>query len=271
LSYPVVKLRQFATSPATIHYDAVYWFFQYLSGTRNDGLIYTRPVPMTLGPVLKHTPLRSQPIDRIDEHVPTENLTTLYGYSDAEWAIDIRHRRSISGMIFFLSGAAVAWKTRVQPTVALITAESEFLAASDTGRLGIFILAVLTELLQPQHAAKTVYEDSDACRMFANSTATTRQMRHIAIRDFALQDWTERNLISLTACASNANASDMFTKQVGKFFLPSIMITFPAVPRSFRLVLTFSMSPDHRLEPGGVLLYRPVVPGFPQPRLIIIA
>jgi hypothetical protein len=118
-------------------------------------------------------------------------------------------------MAFFLAGAEVAWKTCVQPTVALISAESEFLAASDTGRLGLFIRAVLAELLQPQHAATTVYEDNDACRMVTDSTAPTHQMHHIAIRDFALQDWTERNLISLTDCASNANASDMFTKQVG--------------------------------------------------------
>jgi hypothetical protein len=41
-------------------------------------------------------------------------------------------------------------------------------------------------------------------------------MHHIAIRDFALQDWTEINLIALTARASNVNASDMFIKQVGK-------------------------------------------------------
>jgi hypothetical protein len=79
LSYPVVKLSQFATSTATIHYDAVYGIFQYLSGTHDDGLTYTRPEPLTWGPVLKHTPLRSQPTDRIDEHAPTENLTTLYG------------------------------------------------------------------------------------------------------------------------------------------------------------------------------------------------
>jgi hypothetical protein len=89
LSYPVGKLSQFATSPATIHYDAVYGIFQYLSGTRNNVLTYTRPEPMTLGPVLKHTPLRSQPTDRLDEYVPTENLMTLYGYSDADWAMDI--------------------------------------------------------------------------------------------------------------------------------------------------------------------------------------
>jgi hypothetical protein len=51
--------------------------------------------------------------------------------------------------------------------------------------------------------------------MVANSTAPTLQIRHIAICDFALQDWTERNLIALTARASNDNASDMFTKQDG--------------------------------------------------------
>jgi hypothetical protein len=49
------------------------------------------------------------------------------------------------------------------------------------------------------------------------------------------------------------------------------MITFPVVPRSFGLILTFLMSPDLRLEPGGLLVYWPVVPGFPEPRLITIA
>jgi hypothetical protein len=49
-------------------------------------------------------------------------------------------------MVFFLVGDVIAWKTHVQPTVALITAESEFLTASDTGHLGIFIHAVLDEL-----------------------------------------------------------------------------------------------------------------------------
>jgi hypothetical protein len=128
-------------------------FFSTFFGTRNDGITFTRPHHMTSGPVLIHTPLRSQPTDRLDEHVPTENLTTLYGYSDADWALDIRHRRSISGMVFFIAGAVVACKTRVQPTVALSTTESEFPAASDTGRLGLFIRAVLAKLLQPQHAA----------------------------------------------------------------------------------------------------------------------
>jgi hypothetical protein len=106
--------------------------------------------------------------DRVDEHVSKENLHTLYGYSDADWAMDIRHRRSISRMVFFLAGAVVAWETHVQPTIALSTATSEFLATSNTGILGLFIHAVLDELLQHQREATTVYEDNDACLMVAD-------------------------------------------------------------------------------------------------------
>jgi hypothetical protein len=68
-----------------------------------------------------------------------EYLKTLYVYSGADWAMGIRNRRSISSMVLFIDGSVVAWKTRAQPTVALSTAESEFFAASDTGRLSIFM------------------------------------------------------------------------------------------------------------------------------------
>jgi hypothetical protein len=54
--------------------------------------------------------------------------------------------------------------------------------------------------------------------MVADSTAPTHQMCHIVIRDFMLQDRTERNSITLMTCASNMNASNMFTNQVGKIF-----------------------------------------------------
>jgi hypothetical protein len=61
----IIKLSHFATNPAAIHYDAVYDILQYLSGTRDDGLTYTCPKPLTWGPVVKHTPLQYQPTNRI--------------------------------------------------------------------------------------------------------------------------------------------------------------------------------------------------------------
>jgi hypothetical protein len=149
--YLVVKLSQLSSNPEKVHYDAVYGIFQYIFGTRNDGLTYTRKIPTNWGPVLAHVPLRSQPMDRKEEHVPSENLTTLYIYSDSDWVVEIIHRRSICGLVFFLGGSVIGWKTRVLPTVSLSTAESEFLAAR-------------------QLAAPTIYEDNDACIKVADSS-----------------------------------------------------------------------------------------------------
>jgi hypothetical protein len=77
----------------------------------------------------------------------------------------------------------------------------------------------MKELGQSQLAATPIYEDNDACIKVAGSSAPTRQMKHIAIRDFTLQDWTDRDLVTLVSCPTNANTSDMFTKQVEKSFL----------------------------------------------------
>jgi hypothetical protein len=218
---------------------------------------------------VKHTPLRFQPTDRVDEHFPKEKLYTIYGYSDDDWAMDIRHHRYISGMVFFISEDVVASKTRVQPTFVLSTAESEFLAASDTGCLGIFIRAVLDKHHQHKRAATTVYEDNDACRMVADSTSPTRQMRHIEIHDIVFQDWTKRKSIALTACASNTNDSDMFTKQVSNILFARHNYHISGRTTFFRINPDLLLVPRHASGArGGVLVSRPVlsrVTGFPQP------
>ena len=55
------------------------------------------------------------------------NLT---GYSDADWAGDMDDRHSTSGNVFFLAGRAVSWLSKKQATVALSTAEAEYVALS---------------------------------------------------------------------------------------------------------------------------------------------
>ena len=49
-------------------------------------------------------------------------------YSDADWASDVNDRKSTSGYIFMISGAAVSWKSKKQTCVALSTAEAEYIA-----------------------------------------------------------------------------------------------------------------------------------------------
>jgi hypothetical protein len=91
LSYPVVKLSQFASNRASIHYNTMFGIFQYLSGKHDEGLTYTHTIAMMYGPIIKYARLSSNPTDRVDEHVPKVSLKKLFGYSNNDWEMDIRH------------------------------------------------------------------------------------------------------------------------------------------------------------------------------------
>ena len=54
------------------------------------------------------------------------------GYSDADWAGDREDRKSTSGYLFQIAGGPVSWRSKKQNTVALSTAEAEYVALSST-------------------------------------------------------------------------------------------------------------------------------------------
>jgi hypothetical protein len=114
-----------------------------------------------------------------------------------------------------MAGAAIAWKCRVQPTISLSSTEAEFLAASDAGKMTLYLRSILDELDIPQKFATVLYEDNRGALLMASAAQPTKQSRHIEIRHYALLDWVERDLVSLEDVASGLNSSDILTKQTG--------------------------------------------------------
>eukprot|EP00955_Chlamydomonas_euryale_P017864 190393-Chlamydomonas_euryale.AAC.1 len=54
----------------------------------------------------------------------------LGGYTDSDFAGDTETRRSTGGLVFTSHGAAIAWKSHTQATVAKSTVEAEYMAAA---------------------------------------------------------------------------------------------------------------------------------------------
>jgi len=54
----------------------------------------------------------------------------LFGYADADWAGEIKTSRSTSGYVFFYAEGPISWATKKQHSVALSTAEAEYISAS---------------------------------------------------------------------------------------------------------------------------------------------
>ena len=196
-------------SPAVDHYNAIKRIFKYLAGSLDRGITYWRSSYVSSLPSLPFpTPLATPDDIR---HIP--NTSQFYGYVDSDWAADSIHRHSISGMVFMMNGGAIAWKTRVQPTMSTSSTEAEFLAASDAGKLALYICSILDNMGVPQTDATLIYEDNWGALLLAQAGRQTKHSRHIEIRHFALQDWIERDLLHLLDISTSLNASDIMTKQ----------------------------------------------------------
>jgi hypothetical protein len=72
-----------------------------------------------------------------------------------------------------MAGGTIAYKTKLQPTVAQSSTEAEFMGACDTGKMLLFIRSILWDLGIPQTAASILYEDNDACIAMANAQKPT--------------------------------------------------------------------------------------------------
>ena len=218
ISYAATKLSQFGDNPGQLHYEAVLQTLQYLSVTRTHGLTYWRRTPLTtcgLSHKASDLPL-SLPQDAVDPTIYEPDPHTIYGHVDSDWATDIRHRRSVTGIHFKLAGAVIAYKTRVQPTVALSSTEAEFSAAADAGRMALRLRHILDELQVEQRHATMIYEDNMGALHMSNASKPTKGTRHIDIKDFAIQDWVEQDLITLERIETSDNSSDALTKALAR-------------------------------------------------------
>ena len=83
IAYAVSNVAIFCPKPTMEHWKSIKHIMRYLNGTRNYGLLYDK-----------------------------EKVTDFIGYSDADWAGDLDDRRSTSGYLFKLNGAAVSRRSK---------------------------------------------------------------------------------------------------------------------------------------------------------------
>ena len=141
IAFAVGKAARYCSQPYNSHWSAVKRVLRYLKGTTYLGLLY-----------------------RPDEL----NLT---GYSDADWAGDTEDRKSTSGYVFMMSGSAVSWRSKKQSSVALSTAEAEYVALSCAAQEAMWLRQLFSNLLQDYKLSEptTIYEDNQSAICMAKN------------------------------------------------------------------------------------------------------
>ncbi len=150
------------------------------------------------------------------DECPEYGANVLHAYADLDWATCGKTRRSFRGTCIRLAGGTIAYKTKFQPTVTVLSMETEFMAAYDTGKMILFVCSILWDLTIPQGAVTVLYEDNDACTAMGNAQKPTLCTQHIDIKYFAICEWIERDLMHMERIDTTINMSDHFTKGLSR-------------------------------------------------------
>lgn len=209
ISLPIITLAQYSSNPAKIHYQALKHLFMYLYHRRMDGLIYWRTTPrMDLQEGPTPTPVSAS----LKPYPEAANSMELLGAADTTWASDRQHRRSMGGIVIMLAGAAIYWRVRLQPTVALSSTEAEFTNMTDAGKAAIYLRYILDELELTQSTPTQIIADNQGATRMAMAHQPTRRTRHVEMKHFAVLQWTEDEHIAFKDTPTSLNIADSLSK-----------------------------------------------------------
>jgi len=135
-----------------------------------EGLIYWRTKQVDS---LPHVPFKNLHADPQLPSFPVCDLTDLVAFADAAYATDVKTRRSISGYVIAYGGAAIAYKAKMQPTVATSSTEAEFIAAVYTAKAVKHLRSVLQDLHLLPSKPTIIYEDNKAAIDMINDSKLT--------------------------------------------------------------------------------------------------
>jgi hypothetical protein len=119
IAYAVGLASWFMEAPTSEHWAVVKRIIRYIKGTIDYGYRYVSGKNAEL---------------------------SLLGFTDSEHEGDLVHRRSTTGMVFFLGPNLVTWTSQKQKSVALSTCEAEYMAAAVGACQGIWLSRLLADL-----------------------------------------------------------------------------------------------------------------------------
>ena len=183
ITYAVSNVAKFSANPTKQHWTAVKRIFQYLKGTLNHGLLYSK-----------------------------EGSADCVGFSDADWGGDLDDRKSTSGYLFQLSRAAISWRSKKQTSVALSTAEAEYIALASAAQEALWLRQLTTHLKHEPAVATVIFEDNESTISMAKNPQFHGRSKHIAIKYHFIREQVCDNTIELQYCRTNDMIADMLTK-----------------------------------------------------------
>ena len=206
IAYTVKELSRFLVKPLQAHLNAARRCIMYLHETKNTGLIYSSTgAKVNTFSLYQKREWSSKPINKP------------LGFSDADWAGEVPGRKSTSGYVFMLNGAAISWSSRTQSVVALSTTEAEYYALCEATKEALHVQKLLAELKQESVLEQTlIFEDNNACVQWSKTEGLDHnRTKHIDIRYHMIRDNVKKQRVKIEYVPTQEMVADIMTKPLG--------------------------------------------------------
>ena len=188
IAYAVGLMSRFNSNHGRAHWSAVKRILRYLSKTRSLKLVYSKA----------------------DDD--------LVGFSDSDWGGDKKDMKSTNGYTFILSGAAVSWNSKKQPTVAKSSTEAEYMALSMAASEAVWLKGIHHEIVSDSDSVDslTIYCDNKGAIDLAKNPGYRPRTNHISVQHHFIRDRVEAGDIVVMKVASEDMIADCLTKKLSK-------------------------------------------------------
>jgi hypothetical protein len=102
----------------------------------------------------------------------------LTGFADSDWTMGLS-RRSTTGNLFLYNRSPVSWRSKLQKTIALSTAEAEYYSASTAAVEVIYLRYLLRSMGFAPKSWTPVCEDNNACIETNNNRVEQQHYRRL--------------------------------------------------------------------------------------------
>jgi len=144
---------------------------------------------------------------------PMDAKLNLYGYCDADLAGDRHTGKSTSALVFTLGSTAISWKSKLQPIVALSTAESELISLTEACKEALWLCTLLNELGLPNEELQcTIFCDNQAALHLVRNPMYHSRTKHINLRFFFVREVAESGQIRFKHLPTGKMVADGLTK-----------------------------------------------------------
>ena len=122
-------------------------------------------------------------------------------------------RRSTSGYVFILNGGAISWASRLQPTVAASTTESEYIAAATAIKEGLWLRKLFQDLGLNLDTIN-IYADSQTALKLLKNPIVSNRSKHIDVIHHFARERVARNEVTFEYISTDTRVADSLTKAV---------------------------------------------------------